>query len=67
MWGVILLIGLIYPWHTSGPFNARLIYLILCVAGGGAAFFAAAFLLKSPEIEIMLRSVRRRIAPMNHP
>jgi putative peptidoglycan lipid II flippase len=67
MGGMILVVDLIYPWYPSGPFNARLIYLVLCIAGGGAVFFAAAFLLKSPEIEIMLRSVRRRIAPMNHP
>jgi putative peptidoglycan lipid II flippase len=45
MWGVILLIGRLYPWHTSGAFDARLIHLLLCVAGGGVAFFAAAFLL----------------------
>ncbi len=62
MWGVILLIGLLYPWHTSGPFDARLIYLILCVAGGAAAFFTTAFFVKSPEIAITLKSVRRRIA-----
>jgi putative peptidoglycan lipid II flippase len=67
MGGMILVVDLIYPWRPSGPFNARLIYLVLSVTGGGAVFFAAAFLLKSPEIELMLRAVRRRIAPMNHP
>jgi putative peptidoglycan lipid II flippase len=62
MWGVILLIGRLYPWHTSGAFDARLIHLLLCVAGGGVAFFAAAFFLKSPEIVITLGSLQRRIA-----
>ena len=62
MWGVILVIGLLYPWRTSGPFDTRLIYLLLCVGGGAAAFFAIAFLVKSPEITITLRSIRRRIA-----
>jgi putative peptidoglycan lipid II flippase len=62
MWGVILVIGLLYPWHTSGPFDTRLIYLILSVVGGGAAFFTTAFLVKSPEIAMTLKSVRRRIA-----
>jgi putative peptidoglycan lipid II flippase len=62
MWGVILAIGLLYPWHTSGPFDARLIYLTLCVFGGAAAFFATAFFVRSPEIEITLNSVRRRLA-----
>ncbi|TRZ49393.1 murein biosynthesis integral membrane protein MurJ, partial [bacterium] len=67
MGGMILIVEMVYPWHPSGPFKARLIYLAVCVVGGGAAFFVAAFLLKSPEIEIMLRSVRRRIAPVKHP
>ncbi len=61
MWGVILVIGLLYPWQTSGPFDARLIYLILCVVVGAAAFFTTAFFVKSPEIEITLQSVRQRI------
>jgi putative peptidoglycan lipid II flippase len=62
MWGVILAVGLVYPWHTSGPFNARLIYLVLCIAGGGAAFLAAASFLRSPEIVITMGSLRRRLA-----
>ncbi len=67
MGGMILVVETITPWQPSGPFDARLIYLVLCVTGGAAVFFTTAFLLKSPEIEIMLRSVRRRIAPVNHP
>ena len=62
MWGIILLVGLLYPWNTTGPFNARLIHLILCVAGGGGAFFAAAFFFKSPEITTTLGSIRRRLS-----
>ncbi len=62
MWGVILLIGLLYPWNTGGPFNSRLIHLILCVAGGSTAFFGAALLMKSPEITEALGSIRRRLA-----
>ena len=62
MWGVILLIVRLYPWHTSGAFDTRLIHLLLCVAGGVVAFFAAAFFLKSPEIVITLGSLQRRIA-----
>jgi putative peptidoglycan lipid II flippase len=62
MWGVILLIGIIYPWNITGPFDARLVYLTLCVAGGAAAFFGAALLLKSPEITTAIGSIRRRLA-----
>ena len=63
MWGVILAIGSFYPWRTSGPFDAKLIYLVLCVVGGAFAFFATAFLVKSPEIATTIKSVRRRITP----
>ncbi|MFZ4439189.1 MAG: murein biosynthesis integral membrane protein MurJ [Syntrophales bacterium] len=61
MWGVILLVGLLYPWNTGGPFHARLVHLILCVTAGAAAFFTAALLLKSPEITDALGSIRRRL------
>jgi putative peptidoglycan lipid II flippase len=61
MVGTILVVGLIYPWNTSGPFNARLIHLVLCVACGGAAFFVAAFLFHSPEIATTVDAIRRRL------
>jgi putative peptidoglycan lipid II flippase len=62
MWGVILLVGLLYPWNITSPFNTRLIHLILCVAGGAVAFFGAALLLKSSEIIAAIGSIRRRLA-----
>ena len=62
MWGVILLIDLLTPWNTAGHLGARLIYLALCVTAGGAAFFAAAHLLKSPDMAIAVGALRRRIA-----
>ena len=61
MVGAILVVGLIYPWNTSGPFNARLIHLVLCVACGGTAFFVAAFLFHSPEIATTVDAIRRRL------
>lgn len=61
MLGVILLIGLIYPWNTAGPFNVRLIHLVLCIAGGGAAFLAAAFLFHCPEVTAAFGAIRRRL------
>ncbi|MBU4581760.1 MAG: murein biosynthesis integral membrane protein MurJ [Proteobacteria bacterium] len=61
MWGVIFFISLIYPWNTTGPFNTRLIHLVLCVTGGGAAFFAAAFLFNSPEITATFDAIRRHL------
>ena len=67
MWVVILLIGAIYPWNIAGPFDARLIHLLLCIAGGGAAFFGAALLLKSPEMTTTIGLIRRRLARPKHP
>ena len=61
MWGAILLIGLLTPWDPVGSFGARLFYLVLCVTAGGAIFFTAAYLLKSPDIAIALGALRRRI------
>ena len=61
MWGVILLVGLLYPWNTGGPFHVRFVHLILCVAAGAVAFFTSALLLKSPEITDALGSIRRRL------
>jgi peptidoglycan biosynthesis protein MviN/MurJ (putative lipid II flippase) len=62
MWAVILGIGILYPWRTTGPFDERLIYLMFCVIGGAVAFFAAAFLAGSPEIGFMMRTIQRRLA-----
>lgn len=62
MWGVILLIGRIYPWNIAGPFDARLIHLLLCIGCGAAAFFGAALLLKSPEMTTTIGLIRRRLA-----
>ncbi len=66
MWGIILLVGLIYPWDTEGPFDSRFIHLMLCVAGGAGVFFFAAYLLKSPEMTAAVGSIRRRLSP-KHP
>jgi len=63
MWGIILLVGLIYPWDTDGPFDSRFIHLALCVAGGAGTFFVAAYLLKSPEMTTAAGSIRRRLFP----
>ena len=61
MLGAILFVRLIYPWNTTGPFNVRLIHLVLCVAGGGAAFLVTAFLFHSPEITTTFGAIRRRL------
>jgi putative peptidoglycan lipid II flippase len=61
MWGTFLLVGMACPWNTDGPFDARLVHLLLCISGGGATFFAAAWLLKSPEVLTTIEDLRRRI------
>ena len=60
MWGAILAVGQFWPWNTSGPFDSRLAYLALCIAGGGTIFFATAFFLGSSEIRQILGIIRRR-------
>ncbi|MCE5262214.1 MAG: murein biosynthesis integral membrane protein MurJ [Deltaproteobacteria bacterium] len=61
MWGVILLVDMIRPWDIAAPFEARLIHLLLCIAGGTGAFFGAALLLRSPEVTTAIGSIRRRL------
>ena len=61
MWGVVWLIGTVYPWNIAGPFDARLVHLLLCVAGGAVSFFGAALLLRSPEVTTAVGSIRRRL------
>jgi len=65
MLGVILSIDFIYPWSVANPFNARLLYLSLCVVVGAAAFFIAAFFFRSQEIAAALRVISRRLPAKN--
>jgi putative peptidoglycan lipid II flippase len=58
----LFIISLLYPWNISAPFSARMIYLVLCVVGGGIAFLAGAFLFGSPEVILMKDALRRQIA-----
>ncbi|MHB8910014.1 MAG: murein biosynthesis integral membrane protein MurJ [Syntrophales bacterium] len=62
MGAAIFGIGLLIPWNPSGPFSTRMMYLLLCVFGGGFAYFAAALLFRSPEIMLLAGALRRRIA-----
>jgi putative peptidoglycan lipid II flippase len=62
MLAVILSVHLFYPWDSAGPFNARLIHLSICITLGLASFLAAAYLLHSPEIEVVIERISRRIA-----
>lgn len=60
MLAALVLIGMILPWNTGGPFAERLTHLLVCIFCGGAVFFGAAFLLKSTEITAVVESVRAR-------
>ncbi len=62
MAGVVGLIGLVCPWQPAAPFPVRFLCLALAVVGGGAAFFGAAWLVRSPEIQVALAAVQRRLA-----
>ena len=57
MLAVILSVNLFYPWDTAGPFNARLIHLAICVILGLVSFFAAACIVRSPEVEVVMEKI----------
>jgi hypothetical protein len=49
------------PWNTSSGFRERLIYLVLAVLTGAVAYFACAYLLKSPEMRAFLKMIQKRL------
>jgi putative peptidoglycan lipid II flippase len=61
MLAVILSVGLFYPWDSTGPFHARFMHLTICVILGLVSFFAAAYIVRSPEIEIIAERIGRRL------
>jgi len=60
MVGAITLVDFFLPWNTDANFKARLIYLVVAIAVGGAAFFICTYLLKSPEIYGIIRLLKKR-------
>jgi putative peptidoglycan lipid II flippase len=58
---VIILIGTFLPWSDEGPFNERLLYLMICVFAGMAAFFITACLTKCSEMTMIIDVVKRRM------
>jgi hypothetical protein len=61
MWGVILLIGMVFPWKVDGALQERLVYLILCVSGGMATFFVAACVIRCPEMTMIIDMAKRKM------
>jgi putative peptidoglycan lipid II flippase len=62
MLGAITLVDFFLPWNTDAHFKARLIYLLVSIAIGAAAFFVCAYLLKSPEIQSIVQLLKKRFS-----
>jgi putative peptidoglycan lipid II flippase len=60
MVGAITLVDFFLPWNTEAHFKERLIYLVVAIAVGGSAFFICSYLLKSPEINSIIRLLKKR-------
>ena len=54
------------PWNTSSGFQDRLIYLSFAIGAGACAYFACAYLLKSPEMRAFLKMVQKRLTSSGH-
>jgi putative peptidoglycan lipid II flippase len=61
MWVVIIIIGIIIPWRDKGPLDERLLYLILCIFAGTAAYFIAASLTKCSEMTMIIDMLKRKM------
>ncbi len=60
MWGVIALVGLLFPWDLQAGFRQRATYLFLAITGGLGGFLAAAYLLKCEEIVHLAAMIKRK-------
>jgi len=60
MLAVLMLIDFFLPWNMDAHFKARLVYLIVSIAVGMAAFFISSFFLKSPEIYGIISLLKNR-------
>lgn len=62
MLAAIYLADWAFPWRAEAGFSERLWSLLLQIVAGGAVFLAAAYGLKSPELMVVVGSVRKRIS-----
>jgi putative peptidoglycan lipid II flippase len=57
----IMLFDCFLPWNIYAAFKIKLMYLICAIIIGGGAFFASAYLLKSPEMHSMVNIFKKRL------
>jgi len=60
MWGVIVLVDLLFPWKTGGAFSARLSFLVAAIAAGTVTFFSVCAMIRIPEMVTLIRILRRK-------
>jgi putative peptidoglycan lipid II flippase len=60
MCSAMLLFNFFLPWNTNAQFRTRLVYLIIAVIVGAVTYFTCAYLLKSQEINGIVRMIKRK-------
>ncbi len=61
MWGAIIAVELFLPWRIDGPLDFRLLFLAVSIAAGLATYFVMSWLLKCPEMVMVVRTVKGRL------
>ncbi|MFA6414116.1 MAG: murein biosynthesis integral membrane protein MurJ [Syntrophales bacterium] len=61
MWGAIMVVEFFIPWNITGPFDGRLLFLIASISVGMATFFVMSWLLKSPEMVMVIRTIKGKL------
>jgi len=61
MWGAILAVEVFLPWQINGPLDLRLLFLVASIAAGLATYFVMAWLLRCPEMVMVIRTVKGRL------
>ena len=62
MWGVIVLVDLLFPWKADGAFSARLSFLVAAIAAGTVTFFSVCAMIRIPEMVTLMRILKRKFA-----
>ncbi|MEE9936097.1 MAG: murein biosynthesis integral membrane protein MurJ [Deltaproteobacteria bacterium] len=61
MLGGIFLVQTAMPWNPLAGFRSRLLFLVLAIATGGLVFLASAWWLKSPEMQALASTLKKRL------
>jgi len=57
----IMIIDYFMPWNIYAAFKTKLIYLISTIMVGAGVFFTSSYLLKSPEIYLLVNMLKNKL------